>query len=219
LNYKDLDYDTVWVEYHEIEVISKQLGVKPTGVNLDGSDLYTIPIIHDRSTGVALSESLAIAQYLDTTYPATPRLVPDGTYGLLAAFDEAMLIHLSPMFQFNLPKSYFIVNDVSADYFRTTREAQFGKSFQEVFPGGQRAEAEWKKIEAGWEHIAKWYKDSEPFIAGNAPTFADFKLLGFLFWTKRVWGEESAEYRRILDTSAGRWRKLVEALKKYDGGL
>jgi glutathione S-transferase len=207
------------VEYHEIEGIAKKLGAKATGVNLDGSDLYTIPIIHDRSTGVALSDSLAIAQYLDSTYPDPPRLVPDGTYGLLAAFDEAMLIHLSPMYQFSLPKSLFILNDASTDYFRTTREAQFGKTFQEVLPTGERAEVEWKKIEAGWEHIAKWYKDGDLFIAGEAPTFADFKLMGFLFWTKRVWGEESGEYKRILDTSAGRWRRFVDALKKYDGGL
>ncbi|KAF4617880.1 hypothetical protein D9613_006292 [Agrocybe pediades] len=62
LNYKGIPYNTVWVEYPDIEELSKKLGLKPTGKAFwDASkDYYSLPAIHDPSTGVYISELNAI---------------------------------------------------------------------------------------------------------------------------------------------------------------
>jgi len=36
LNYKKLPYKTVWIEYHEIEPVAKEVGTKPTKVKPNG---------------------------------------------------------------------------------------------------------------------------------------------------------------------------------------
>jgi hypothetical protein len=72
LHYKGLEYETVWVEYPDIETVAKKLGIKPTGVKPDGSDLYTIPMIYDRSTGTGVAHSFQIALYLDTAPQHSP---------------------------------------------------------------------------------------------------------------------------------------------------
>jgi hypothetical protein len=51
LNYKGIQYDTVWLEYPEIEGFSKQVGVSPTKYKPDGRPTYTLPMIHDPTTG------------------------------------------------------------------------------------------------------------------------------------------------------------------------
>jgi len=89
LNLKGIPYKTEWVEYPDIEPICKKLGIAPTYKNADGSDRYTIPAIHDPSTGVYISDSVLIAEYLDKTYPYTPQVFPHHTHALHAAFTAA----------------------------------------------------------------------------------------------------------------------------------
>jgi glutathione S-transferase len=173
-------------------------------------------MIYDRSTGTGIADSFKIAQYLDTTYPNTPRLIPDGTHGLLSAFGEAVMTHIAPLFKFNRPKAHSHLNETSAAYFKRTREARDGKTFEDLFPKGEQAEVEWKKLEAGWDNIAKWYKAGDKFIAGDAPIFADFQLAAYFFWTKRVWGEDSVEYKRMLNFSGGKWAKLMQTVHQYE---
>ncbi|KAF8994799.1 hypothetical protein BDQ17DRAFT_1524749 [Cyathus striatus] len=79
LNYKNLPYKTIYLEYPDIETTSKNLGIPPTATKVDGSPYYTLPAIHDSSTNKALADSLRIAQYLDATYPDTPAVVMKGT--------------------------------------------------------------------------------------------------------------------------------------------
>ncbi|RDB26472.1 Glutathione S-transferase-like protein ustS [Hypsizygus marmoreus] len=71
LNFKGLPYKTVWVEYPDIAELSKKLGIAPTNEGPNGPN-YTLPAIYDPTTGTALAESIAIAEYLDKTYPDTP---------------------------------------------------------------------------------------------------------------------------------------------------
>ena len=90
MDYKRLPYKTVFVEFSEIARVSQEIGAKPTGTWPDGSPKYTVPAIYDPSTKTAVSDSVAIAQYLDATYPDTPRVIPEGT----EAFQETVLVAL-----------------------------------------------------------------------------------------------------------------------------
>lgn len=88
LNYKSIPYRTEWVEYPQIESLAQRLGVKPTSLKADRvMPEYTLPIIHDESTGVSIANSLPIALYLEETYPGSPRLFPEGSKALRAAWD------------------------------------------------------------------------------------------------------------------------------------
>jgi glutathione S-transferase len=73
LNYKGIPYRTEGNEFPDIEPLSKKLGIEPTNHNPDGSALYTLPAIHDSSTGVYIADSTAIAEYLEKTYPSFPK--------------------------------------------------------------------------------------------------------------------------------------------------
>ncbi|KAF9542269.1 hypothetical protein CPC08DRAFT_588882, partial [Agrocybe pediades] len=50
------------------------------------SDFFTVPTIHDSSTGMYLSDSFLIVQYLDKTYPNTPKFFPNDSAGLQSTF-------------------------------------------------------------------------------------------------------------------------------------
>ena len=79
LNYKKLPFKVEWVEFPDIEALSKKYGFEPTRKRPDGSPLYTLPAIIDvdEETGrvkAAMSNSFTIARYLDEAYPNTPKL-------------------------------------------------------------------------------------------------------------------------------------------------
>ncbi|KAI3622514.1 hypothetical protein WG66_015642 [Moniliophthora roreri] len=121
LNYKGLEYKTKWIEFPDIESTCKKLGVSPTKTRRHGSPWYTLPVIYDPSTGVALADSLRIAEYLEKQYPDKPSLIPGGTLALHAAFDHAFLKKLGSAFQLLLPKLPGILNPVSAEFVTRTR--------------------------------------------------------------------------------------------------
>ena len=137
LNYKGIPYRTEWVEFPDIEPLSKKLGIKPTDHNSDGSPLYTLPAIHDPSTGVYVADSTAIAEYLEKTYPNTPSVFPNETIGLQKAFDATFERSLEAVWSFILPATNLKLNPVSEEYFRRTREISFGKKLEDVIPTGE----------------------------------------------------------------------------------
>ncbi|THU86510.1 hypothetical protein K435DRAFT_868230 [Dendrothele bispora CBS 962.96] len=80
LNFKGIPYKAVWVEYPDIENTLKDLGIAASATKSDGkTPHYTLPAIYDPATKTGLTESLAIAKYLDEKYPDKPILMPKGT--------------------------------------------------------------------------------------------------------------------------------------------
>ncbi|KAK0237553.1 hypothetical protein EDD85DRAFT_727496, partial [Armillaria nabsnona] len=84
LNLKSMPYQTAYVELPDIEALAKNIGASLTSTKPYGvSPFYTIPILQDGSTGAVVSDSVAIAGYLDKTYPSSgPVLIPTGTMTL-----------------------------------------------------------------------------------------------------------------------------------------
>ncbi|KAF7364559.1 Glutathione S-transferase-like protein ustS [Mycena venus] len=126
LNFKGLSYKTVWLEGPEIEPKLREMGAAPTRNKPNGRPHYTLPLIHDLSTGVIIAELSRIAVYLDATYPYTPRLMPKDAVGFHFAFVDTALALLSPIWKYTIPASCAKLNPVSEAYFRPTREATFG---------------------------------------------------------------------------------------------
>ncbi|KAJ3486894.1 hypothetical protein NLJ89_g11766 [Agrocybe chaxingu] len=221
LNYKRIPYKTEWVEYPDIEPLCKRVGIAPTSKKEDGSgrDHYTLPAIYDPSTGAYVSDSFAIAQYLDKTYPDTPRIFPGGTDGLQAAFEPAFRSNLGELWRFAILAECVGLNPVSEEYFRRTRKEIGGKTIEEVVPKGEEAVKVWKGVEEGLGRVDAWYQKNDGkgrYLLGETLSWGDFVVAGYLICSKIIWGEESREWKDIGSWHGGRWKALIESLKKYE---
>ncbi|KAJ6530937.1 hypothetical protein DFH09DRAFT_994320 [Mycena vulgaris] len=215
LNYKGIPYKTVWLEYPEIEPFSKEIGAAPTRKKPDGRPHYTLPMIHDPSTGAVVSDSTKIAVYLDVTYPDTPPLMPAGTVGLHRAFEDAVNPLLSSVFPYAVPGTNTKLNPVSEAYFRRTREALWGKTLEDLVPTGAEHVAGWVKLNEGFGKLDEWIRangDGSAYLMGDAPCYADMVIAGYVIWIKLVIPDR---WEEIKEWHGGRWETLLQNMEKY----
>ncbi|KAJ7175361.1 hypothetical protein C8R46DRAFT_1347113 [Mycena filopes] len=221
LNYKGLAYKTVWIEYPDIENFCREIGAEYTMIRRNGTPYYSLPVIHDPKTGTIVSDSARIADYLDATYPDTPRVIPAGTHTLQKTFQVAYDAATDPMTQYIIPAVAKILRPKSEEYYVRTREIIFGKKLVDLTPTGEAHEVAWKEVEAGFAKVDRWMNEGmnngAQFVMGAAPTLADFMLAGEMQWFKTGFGEDSELFKDIMKWNGGRWAKLVEDLKKYEG--
>ncbi|KAJ7505494.1 glutathione S-transferase [Mycena galericulata] len=217
LNYKGLAYKTVWVEYPDIADLCKKIGAEPAMICQDGTPHYTLPVIQDPKTGTVLSESLHIAEYLDSTYPDTPKVIPTGTFTLQKSFQVSCDQATNASTQFIIPAIAGILLPRSKEYYVRTREVRFGKKLSDVVPAGEAHETAWKEFEEGLGRIDSWMKEEDLFIMGDTPSFADLAITGKLQWFRKGFGEDSDKWKDIMAWHGGRWAKLLNNLKKYEG--
>lgn len=216
LNFKGIPYTTEWVEYPDIEPLCKKLGIKPTSKNPDGTEHYTLPAIHDPSTGVYIADSVLIAEYMDKTYPNTPPIFPHNTLGLQHAFAAAFSSSLDPLWEFILPDSCLVLNPPSQKYFRRTREITFGKTLEDLRPKGDYADKRWAEFQARLGKVDVWYsKVDGPFLMGNEVSWADIVVASYLIWLKIVWKTDGQRWKDVAGWHGGRWERVVNSLEKY----
>ncbi|PPQ95566.1 hypothetical protein CVT26_008594 [Gymnopilus dilepis] len=219
LNIKGIPYRTEWVEFKDVQEHCKKLGIPPTSTNADGTPFYTLPAIHDPSTGAYLSESIVIVEYLEETYPNTTPLLPNNTHALQVAMIQVFRGYLTPHFwMFSVPAAYHVVTPASKEYFRQTREQWFGKTLEDLLPKGDRAVEEWGKFKDGLGKVDNWYSKNGgkgPFILGEIVSWADIFIAGYFCWMKVIWGEDSREWRDVMSWHGGRWQTLMESLDKF----
>lgn len=193
LNFKGLPYKTVWVEYPDIADLCKSIGAEPTDIREeDGSPYYSLPVIQDPNTATVLSESALIAEYLDSTYPDTPRLIPSGTHALQTGFRVAYRKATDASFEFVIPAMAGKLYPRSQEYYVRTREIRFGKKLSEVTPVGEARDVAWTKLKAGFGKVNSWMRDHEPFVMGDVVSFSDFLLGGEL---------QVGKFQRVLSPS------------------
>ncbi|KAG6850448.1 hypothetical protein H0H93_013320 [Arthromyces matolae] len=216
LNYKGIPYRTEWIEYPDIEATCKSIGASPTEER-DGRPLYTLPVIYDPSTRSAIAESAVIAEYLDATYPDTPKLMPLGKESFKQEFLIQYRTILPKLWQFIFPATERLLNPPSQSYFDAVK---YGSTIPHESPTGESRQIEWKKIQADFDLFAKWldeHGDKEgPHILGAEVSFLDFVLGGYLFWMRITLGEESKEWKDISTWNGGRFGALLEGIKKYE---
>ena len=218
LNFKEIPYRTEWVEFPDIESFSKGLGIKPTGQNADGSPRYTLPAIHDSSTGTYIADSIVIAEYLEKTYPDAPSVFPNDTIALQKAFETSLDQKIEAVTSFIIPATCFKLNPRSEEYFRRTREITFGKKLEDVIPTGDARTEGWGKFEKGLDTIHSYLISTDkkgPYILGDTISWTDLLLFSYLYWFKAIFGEDSKEWKDIASWNGGRWEAHLNAIKKY----
>ncbi|KAJ7439108.1 hypothetical protein FB451DRAFT_1107440 [Mycena latifolia] len=216
LNFKGIPYKTVWVEYPDIERVSRELGAAPARSKPDGRPHYTLPMIHDPSTGAVISDSTKIAEYLDATYPDAPRLMPAGTLGLHRAFVDAAQPLFSPVAPYGLPASNAVLHPVSEAYFRRTREESWGRTLEELTPKGEEDVVQWAKLKDGFGKMDEWIRaggEGSKYLMGDVPCYADIWIAGNIQWIKLVLPER---YEGMKEWHGGRWAALLRDLEKYE---
>lgn len=189
----------------------------PTSTKANGSPHYTLPVIHDHSTDAVVSDSAAIAEYLDATYPSTPALFPRGTLALQHAFSKAHADTLDGLWEIILPASNAKLNPPSQEYFRRTREAFFGAKLEELSPPGPTREKHWAQVKRGFDVVNGWLEKNEQgktFVMGDTISYADIVIVSFLIWMKRVL--EVKEWKDIESWHGGRWDALLNSFAKYE---
>lgn len=217
LNYKGIPYKTEWIEYPDIETHCQKLGIAPTTTKRDGSPYYTLPAIHDPSTGVYMADSLPIAEYLEAQYPGTPSIFPHGTHGVQASFEDAYDVHLKPMWKFVSPAAHQRLSARSQEYYRRTREPMWSKKLEDIAPKGEKGAEEWAKVEAGMGKVAQWYAlEGGPFLMGEELSWADVIVGSHMQWFCATLGEDSKEWNDIISWHGGFWKNFCEALSKYE---
>ncbi|KAI0699939.1 hypothetical protein C8T65DRAFT_658659 [Cerioporus squamosus] len=196
LNVKGIPYKTVWVEYPDIEALCKKIGATPAEKRKDGTPLYTLPIIYDPNTKSVISYSAAIARYLDSTYPHTPRLIPEEVDALITALEDVIWA-VFPDWDF-VP---IVIPAVCAI----------------LHPASQL----WEGVQKGVHKMAGWLEadgKEKLFFMGDKKglTYADVILVGFFMWFKKCCGEDSQEWKDMMSWDGGRWARFMAALEKYE---
>lgn len=215
LNLKGLAYKTEWVEYPDIEALCKKIGAAPTGKWPDGADYYSLPVIYDPSTKKVVSDSFAIARYLDETYPTTPTLVPAGTAALQALFLNWAWEEIGlPTFAMGAVTLCKGLNPASQKHFREKREWQIGAPLEVL---ASAPEEKLAVLEKNLEKLKRFIEANGEgkgtFLGGDNITFADIQVASYLVTVRLVVPEVWA---KISVFHGGKWAQLLEHLGAYE---
>ncbi|KAI0301590.1 hypothetical protein B0F90DRAFT_1810099 [Multifurca ochricompacta] len=193
-----LAFNVVWIEYPDIATEMKRLGAAHTDYR-DGEPLYTVPVIHDGSTGAIISDSIKIAAYLDRAF--------------IAQFVTSRL--RLPSLRLVVAQIPSRLNPRSSEYFRITREKMFGKSLWEVAgPREQRAELLHELLHA-LQDLGTWVGEDE-FLGGKNVCFADVVVAANFKWLRVLLDEGGEDWKQIEEFQGGRWGKYVKSFEKWE---
>ncbi|KAG6380692.1 hypothetical protein JVT61DRAFT_5069 [Boletus reticuloceps] len=190
---------------------SQEIGASPN--KRDGSTVYTLPVLSGPNTGALITDSWAIAVYLDETYPEKPAF-PKGSRGLIRSFDSAVGALLRASLEFSLLRSSQILNERSKKFFINAREAFLGEKVDKWSPEGPKRNAHWEALEQKYYGSAKiWYEEIEgKWVMGDTFSYADIIIAANSFWFKKVCRDD--EWKRIASLHDGRWNKLLAEVEK-----
>lgn len=169
LAHKNLDHETIPTPFTEVSAV-------------EGGAARTVPAIRDGDKVV--SDSFAIALYLEHTYPDRPTLFGGPGGEAMARFIERWsLAMIHPVIaSAALMDIHDRLAPVDQDHFRKTREARFGKPLEEV-PVGRE-----DRLQAFRTSLAplRTMLADQPFIGGNTPLFCDYIVFGALQWARVI---------------------------------
>jgi len=141
-----------------------------------------VPVIRDGDRVV--SDSWAIAEYLEDAYPDRPALFGGTTGRANARFINAWAdgVVLGGIARLIVRDLLDVVAPQDVAYFRESREARFGMTLEQVQAGRETRVVEFR---AGLLP-ARLVLGRQPWLGGEAPSYADYILFGTLQWPRCV---------------------------------
>jgi len=205
LNYKNIPYETQWVEYPDIEpTLSPHVPANPPG-----NAAYTIPTVQF-TDGSYVMDSAAINSRLEKEHP-NPSLhfdspiLPEAT-AILGNVRMSLLGHWMPFVPDNL------LNAPSKEYFIRTREEKFKKSLSQLHKDEGTEEA-WEKATPELKRLGDLLKkEGGPFFMGETTSYTDFVIVSFLQFFKAI--DQKLLFDRVvgIEPALG---KLYDASKQW----
>lgn len=175
----------------------------------------TLPVLDDN--GHLVSDSFAIALYLEDAYPDRPSLFGGEGGKALSRMVEGyaqMVIHTAIM-KMALMDIHGALDEGDKAYFRQSREERLGRKLEDVVADRAAEEAAFAAKLEPMRHMLKF----QPFIGGESPLFADYIVFGALQWLRVTAGLSMlsaddpvvAWLDRCLDLHGGRARGVTAA--------
>ena len=164
----------------DVEVIPCRYADKAR-IAFSGQDSY--PVLRDGEQ--VIHDSWAIACYLEEAYPGQPSLF-DGDHArntlaiATAWFDSNVLLPLLPLL---LPDVLDIVHPDDLEYFITSREKDFGCSFQEL--ADRRSDADFERWREQLTPLRQVLATA-PYFGGGRPRYADYLVVSLFQWARIV---------------------------------
>jgi len=166
-----------------------------------------VPVLIDDATSIA--DSWAIANYLEDHYPDRPSLF-GGEGGRAVGRmlnwwgDVTVIGGMFPLIVADIPGH---LKPVDAAYFRTTREARFGKPLEQVVAGRDKSVEGFRRSLDPMRLTLK----TQPYLGGDAPNYADYIVFGPFQWARVV----SPFKLLAADDPVYAWRERL--LDAFDG--
>ncbi|KAH6888850.1 hypothetical protein BKA70DRAFT_1330882 [Coprinopsis sp. MPI-PUGE-AT-0042] len=230
LNYKNLPYRTVWVEYPDIATIYRTNNIPPAEIRPGGFEYYSLPLIRDDTSGqiVYVAESFQIAKYLDKTYPDTPRLIPDRQeaekrQAAVPGMVFMKLLGLGPLALLMKDTKTNLLNKASHEHFTLARGRDLSAAFggitspDEIEFSEEKRKETWKEFKKSLDGWSEKFggKESFSWYEGEKISFADFAVAAVLLLIKVLYGEDSEVWGQVKSWNEGKWEKLLEQLSDY----
>jgi glutathione S-transferase len=98
------------------------------------------------------------------------------------------------------------------EYYRRTRQAKFGKSFEQIAEEGVRT---WGNVREKWSAFGKLLdlNGSGPFVMGEQISYADLMLGAAFCWIRICEGGDMKIWKEMSEWQSGRWGKLWERIE------
>jgi glutathione S-transferase len=166
-----------------------------------------VPVLVDGERTV--SDSWAIALYLEETYPERPSL-----FGAAAAITVTRFINAwadtvlqGGMIRLIVSDIAAIVHDKDKAYFRESREQRFGMPLEEITAGREDRIRTFRESLLPLRHTLS----TQPYLSGHEPAYADYIVLGSLQWARCC----SSFELLACDDPVAAWRERM--LDRFDG--
>ena len=138
-----------------------------------------VPVISD--AGTVVSDSWAIAEYLDDTYPGQPLFGgPIGKAHAQFVNSWADGVLVGAIARFIVRDLIDIIDPKDRDYFRSSREARFGASLEAIQAGREDRVAAFRDLLLPVRLVLR----RQPWLGGSAPSYADYIIAGPVMWPR-----------------------------------
>jgi len=140
-----------------------------------------VPVIRDG--GTVVSDSWTIAEYLEEQHP-TPTLFGGATGRAHARFINAWAdsVLLPAIARLVVRDILDVLDPKDRDYFRSSREARFGMTLEAVQEGREQRLPAFRELLTPARLVLR----AQPWLGGQAPSYADFIVFGTLQWPRCV---------------------------------
>ncbi|HZC54751.1 MAG TPA: glutathione S-transferase family protein [Xanthobacteraceae bacterium] len=169
----------------------------------------SVPVLVDGDHVV--SDSWAIANYLEDTYADRPSLFR-GEGGravtkFINAWADGLNGALAPLIVSDI---FGLLDDKDRTYFRETREKRFGTTLETVGANRDADVLAWRKLLQPLRAVL----GAHPYLGGATPAYADYAVFGCFQWARCV-----SPFRLLLeDDPVWAWRgRLLSAFDSYAG--